>query len=55
MVILIDNIDGVRNSTVALQPCPSGHITADKKLSYTLPKSSFHSDFSYPQPVGCIK
>jgi len=23
---------GVRNSAVALQPCPSGHITADIRL-----------------------
>jgi len=24
------NLGGVRNSAVASQPCPSGHITADK-------------------------
>ncbi len=29
---------GVRNSTVALQPCPSGHITADKRLRYASAK-----------------
>jgi len=26
------------NSTVASQPCPSGHITADKRLRYAPPK-----------------
>lgn len=26
---------GVRNSTVASQPCPLGRITADKKLRFT--------------------
>ena len=25
---------GVRNSVVASQPCPSGHITAGKRLRY---------------------
>jgi hypothetical protein len=29
---------GVRNSAVASQPCPSGHITADKRLRYAAPK-----------------
>jgi len=29
---------GVGHSAVALQPCPSGHITADKRLRYALPK-----------------
>jgi hypothetical protein len=29
---------GVRNSAVASQPCPSGHITADKRLRYASPK-----------------
>jgi len=28
------NLGGVRNSAVASQPCPSGHITADKRLRY---------------------
>ncbi len=32
------NLRGVRNSAVASQPCPSGHITADKKLRYAMPK-----------------
>jgi hypothetical protein len=27
------NIFGLWNSSVALQPCPSGHIPADKKAS----------------------
>lgn len=31
-------ISGVRNSAVASQPCPSGHITADKRLRFTSPK-----------------
>ena len=26
------------NSAVASQPCPSGHITADKRLRYASPK-----------------
>jgi len=30
---------GVRNSAVALQPCPSGHITADKREIKDFPKS----------------
>jgi hypothetical protein len=29
---LRDICSGVRNSAVASQPCPSGHITADKRL-----------------------
>jgi len=28
----------VRNSAVASQPCPSGHITADKRLRYASSK-----------------
>jgi hypothetical protein len=31
-------IDGVRNSAVASQPCPSGHITADKREIKDFPK-----------------
>jgi len=31
-------LGGVRNSAVASQPCPSGHITADKMLRCALPK-----------------
>jgi len=31
-------LGGVRNSTVASQPYPSGHITADKRLRYATPK-----------------
>jgi len=31
-------LDGVRYSAVALQPCPSGHITADKRLRCASPK-----------------
>ena len=27
------NLGGVRNSAIASQHCPSGHITADKKAS----------------------
>jgi hypothetical protein len=29
---------GVWHSAVALQPCPSGHITADKRLRYASSK-----------------
>ena len=31
-------MSGVWNSAVASQPCPSGHITADKRLRYAFPK-----------------
>ena len=31
-------LDGVRYSMVALQPYPSGHITADKRLRCASPK-----------------
>ena len=31
-------LDGVRYSMVALQPCPSGHITAGKRLRCASPK-----------------
>jgi len=37
-------LDGVRYSMVALQPYPSGHITADKRLRYAsskLPSATF--------------
>ena len=34
MVNTDKNLGGVRNSAVASQPCPSGHITADKRLRY---------------------
>ena len=34
-----ESFGGVRNSAVALQPCPSGHITADKKEIKDFPKS----------------
>jgi hypothetical protein len=39
---------GVRNSAVASQPCPSGHITADKRLRYA--QVAF-GNFFYPQNV----
>ena len=32
------NYDGVWNSAVASQPCPSGHIIADKKEIRDFPK-----------------
>ncbi len=36
---MIDYIyGGVRNSAVASQPCPSGHITADKREIEDFPK-----------------
>ena len=31
-------LDGVRYSMVALQPCPSTHITADKRFRCITPK-----------------
>ncbi len=33
------------NSAVASQPCPSGHITADKRRSYASPKLSSATSF----------
>jgi hypothetical protein len=36
---------GVRNSAVASQPCPSGHITADKRLRYASPKLPLATSF----------
>jgi len=33
------------NSAVALQPCPSGHITVDKRLCFTLPKLPLLTSF----------
>jgi len=35
----------VRNSTVASPPCPSGHITADKRLRYASPKLPLATSF----------
>ncbi len=32
------NCGGVWNSAAASQPCPSGHITAEKRLHYASPK-----------------
>lgn len=40
-----ENLGGVRNSAVALQPCPSGHITADKRLRFTSPKPPSATSF----------
>jgi len=36
----IEKFIGVRNSAVASQPCPSGHITADKREIKDFPKPS---------------
>ena len=37
---MFENIFGrVRNSAVASQPCPSGHITADKREIKNFPNS----------------
>jgi len=36
--MMMKNFYGVHDSAVALQPCPSGHITADKRLRYASPK-----------------
>ncbi len=38
MVNTNKNLGGVRNSAVASQPCPSGHITAYKRLRCASPK-----------------
>jgi len=38
-------LGGVRNSAVASQPCPSGHITADKRLRYASPKLPLATSF----------
>jgi len=35
----------VRNSAVASQPCPSGHITADKREIEDFPKLSSATSF----------
>ena len=35
---IIVKLGGVRNSAVASQPCPSGHITADKGEIKDFPK-----------------
>lgn len=43
--IFILKIGGVRNSTVAPQPCPLGHITADKMLRYASRKLSLATSF----------
>lgn len=40
-----ENLGGVWNSAVASQPCPSGHITADKRLRFTSPKPSSATSF----------
>jgi len=34
-----EKMSGVRDSAVASQPCPSGHITADKREIKDFPKS----------------
>ena len=41
---------GVWNSAVALQPCPSGHITADKRETKDSPQIAF-GNFFYSRPV----
>jgi len=39
---MFENIFGrVRNSAVASQPCPSGHITADKREIKNFPKFAY--------------
>ena len=38
MVNINKNLGGVRNSAIASQHCPSGHITADKRLRCVSPK-----------------
>jgi len=36
---------GVRNSAVASQPCPLGHITADKREIKNFPKFATQTSF----------
>ena len=40
------------NTAVAPQPCPFGHITADKKQNFILPKST-SANFFYLQNEIC--
>jgi len=44
------NLGGLGHSAVALQPCPLGHITADKRLRYASPKLA--SATSIPNPAS---
>ena len=46
----ITDFGGVRNSAVASQPCPSSHITADKRLRIVPPKFG-KPNFICPQTV----
>jgi len=41
------------NSPVASQPCPSGHITADKREIKDFPKLPY-CNFFYPQTLYAI-
>jgi len=40
-------LGGVRNSAVASQPCPLGHITADKRLRCYAPSPKLPSATSF--------
>ena len=40
------NLGGVRNSAVASQHCPSGHITADKREIKDFPKLPSATSFT---------
>ncbi len=40
-----NRMGGVRNSTVVSQPCPSHHITADKREIFDFPKLPFANSF----------
>jgi len=47
------NLGGLWHSAVASQPCPSGHITADKRLRYASPKLSSATSF-IRIPIGGV-
>lgn len=51
----IEKFSGVRNSAVASQPCPSGHITADKRLRYTSPKLPSATSFIHGTLVAILR
>lgn len=44
---IVEKFSGVRNSAVASQPCPSGHITADKRLRCYAPSPKLPSATSF--------
>ena len=48
---IIVKLGGVRNSAVASQPCPSGHITANKREIKDSPKLLSETSF-IRKPLG---